>query len=62
MAVRQYSPGGQHRLARLPQMQPLGEAVDEQVDHLELGQIAAGKRLVFCPQPLRDFAHRRAAQ
>jgi hypothetical protein len=50
------------RLARLPQMQPLGDAVDKQVDHLELGQIAAGKRLVFRPQSLRDLAHRRAAQ
>jgi hypothetical protein len=51
MAVRQYTPGGEHRLARLPQMQPLGKAVDEQVDHRELGQI--GKRLVFRPQSLR---------
>jgi len=25
MAVRQYTPGGEHRLARLPQMQPLGQ-------------------------------------
>jgi len=32
MAVRQHTPGGQHRLARLPQMQPLGDAVDKQVD------------------------------
>jgi hypothetical protein len=53
MGVRQYTPGGEHRLARLPQMQPLGKAVDEQVDHRELGQIAAGKRLVFRPQSLR---------
>ena len=62
MAVRQHAPGGQHCLARLPQMQPLGDAVDKQVDHFELGQIAAGKRLVFRPQSLRDLAHRRAAQ
>src|SRR5436189_3489610 len=43
-------------------MQPLGDAVEEQVDHLELGQIAAGKRLILRPQPFRDLAHRRAAQ
>src|SRR5262245_6954742 len=30
MAVRQHAPGGQHRLARLPQMQPLGDSVDKQ--------------------------------
>jgi hypothetical protein len=62
MAVRQHAPGGQHRLARLPQMQPLGDAVDKQVDHFELGQIAAGKRVVLRPQPLRDLAHRRAGE
>jgi hypothetical protein len=50
MAVRQHAPGGEHCLARLPEMQPLGKPVDEQIGHLELRQIAAGKRLVFCPQ------------
>ncbi len=29
MAVRQHTPGGQYRLARLPEMQPLGEALDK---------------------------------
>ena len=35
MAVRQHTPGGQHRLARLPQMQPLGEAVDVPVSVIQ---------------------------
>jgi hypothetical protein len=34
-------------------MQPLGDTLDKQVDHLELEQIAADKRLVFRPQLLR---------
>ena len=34
-AVRQNTPGSQDRLARLPQMQPLGNAIDKQVDDLE---------------------------
>ena len=48
--------------AAAPQMQPLGNAVDEQINHCELRQIAAGKRLVLGPQPLGDLADRRAAQ
>ncbi len=43
-------------------MQPLGNAVDEQINHCELRQIAAGKPLVLGPQPLGDLADRRAAQ
>jgi len=43
-------------------MQPLGDPVDEQVGDLELRQIAARKRLVLRPQPLRDLANRCPAQ
>ena len=43
-------------------MQPLGNAVDEQIDDLELRQVAAGKPLVFGPQPRGDLADRGAAQ
>jgi hypothetical protein len=55
------SPGGQHRLARLTQMQALGNAVDKQVNNREFRQITGGKRLVLRPQPLGDLADRRAA-
>jgi hypothetical protein len=48
MTVRQHTPGGQHRLARLPEMQPLGEAVDKQVDHLELGQSTRSRITMPC--------------
>ena len=55
-------PQGQHRFARLALVQPLGDAVDEQADDLELRQVAAGKGLVLRPQPLGDLAHCSAAQ
>ena len=29
------APSGEHRFPRLPQVQPLGNAVDEQVKHLD---------------------------
>ena len=39
--------------------QPLGDAVDEEIDDVVLGQIAAREPLVLRPQPLSDLAHRR---
>jgi hypothetical protein len=61
LAVGQNAPGRQNGLTRLAQMQPLGNPVDEQVDDLELRQIAARKGLVLRRQPLRDLAYRRPA-
>ena len=52
------APGRQHRLAGLTRPQPLGDAVDEEVDDAVLGQIAAREPLVFRPQSLGDLAHR----
>src|SRR5262249_30589477 len=52
-------PGGDHWLARAAGPQPLGNAVNKQVDDVELRQIAAREGLIFLPQPLRDLAHRR---
>jgi len=52
LAVRQDAPGCQYRLARLSQMQPLGDAVDKQIEDVELRQVATGEPLVFGPQPL----------
>ena len=43
-------------------MQPLGNAVDKQVDDCELRQVATGEPLVFGPQPVGDLADRGAAQ
>ena len=37
------APGGQHRLAPLARTEPLGDAVDEQVDDRVLGKIALEK-------------------
>src|SRR5215831_8980261 len=54
-------PGGDHWLARAAGPQPLGNAVNKQVDDVELRQIAAREGLIFLPQPLRDLAYRRAA-
>jgi len=62
LAVDQDAPRCQHRLTRLAQMQALRNTVDEQVDHVELAEVAAGKLLLFRPQPLAERAHRRAAQ
>src|SRR5438552_6613219 len=62
LAVRQKAPGRQHCLAWLAQMQPLGNAVDKQVDDLELCQLAPGKPFIFGPQPLGDLADRGAAE
>jgi hypothetical protein len=50
------APGREHRLARLAQMQLLGDPVDEGVPDLELGQIAARKALVISPEPLGQLA------
>jgi hypothetical protein len=54
-AVGQYAPRRQHSLARLAEMQTLGDAIDEQIQHFELGQVAPGKAVVregkvFCSQ------------
>jgi hypothetical protein len=62
LAIDQNAPRRQYRLAWLAQMQPLGDPVDEQIHDLELGEIAAGKGLVFGPQALGDLAHSRPAQ
>ena len=61
-AVRKNTPGGQHRLPRLAQMQPLGNPVDKQVSDLKLRQIARRERLIFRPQALCNLAHRGAAE
>jgi len=55
-------PHGQHRLARLPKMHPLGHPVDEQVQHRMGRQIPAAEGLAITPQPLRDLRHRGAHQ
>jgi hypothetical protein len=62
LAIAKNAPRRQHRLARLAQVQPLGDPIDEQVENVELAEIPAGKGLVLGPQPFRDLAHRRAAQ
>src|SRR6185312_15146753 len=56
------APGGQHSFATLARSQPLGDAVDEQVDDGVLGEIALAEVLVFGPQPLGDLAYRRSRQ
>jgi hypothetical protein len=56
------APGGQNRLTPLARPQPLGDAVDEQIDDGVLGEIALAEILVFDPQPLGDLAHRRPRQ
>jgi hypothetical protein len=61
-AVARDAPGGEHRLARLAGPQPLGDAVDEQIDDVVLGQVAAGERLVLGPQPLAQLADRGPAE
>ena len=53
------APGRQHRLARLAQVQPLGHAVQEQVDDVELAEIPLREGLVFVPQPFAHGAGRR---
>jgi hypothetical protein len=61
-AVAGDAPGRQHRLARLAEMQPLGDAVNEEIDDVEFGEVARREGFVLGPQPLRDLAHRRPAQ
>jgi hypothetical protein len=55
-------PGAEHRFAGHPGVQPLRHAVDEQVGHHELAQIASREGLVLEPEPLGDLAHGRPAQ
>jgi hypothetical protein len=61
-ALRANAPGGHHRLTRLASTKPLGNAVDEQVDDPMLAEVSRRERLVLSPQPVRNLAHRRAAQ
>ncbi len=56
------APRREHRFAPLARMQPLGDAVDEQIDDRVLGKIALGKGFVLRPQPFGDLAHRRPRQ
>ena len=56
------APRSDYRFPRLPQVKPLGDAVDEQVQHLEFGQLAPGKRVIIRPQPLGEFTGRRPRQ
>jgi len=56
------APGGEHRFAPLARRQPLGDAVDEQIDDVMLGKITLAKGLILRPQPFRDLAHRRPRQ
>jgi hypothetical protein len=41
--------GRQHRFARLSQMQPLGEPIDEQVEHPMFAEIATRNGLIIRP-------------
>jgi hypothetical protein len=56
-AVAGDAPGDEHVLARLAGAEPLGDAIDEQVYDVVLGQVAAGERLVLGPQPFAQLAH-----
>jgi len=55
-------PSRQYRLAFLPGLQPLGDAVDEQIGDLVFRQVTAGESLIVGPQPLAEFRDRRARQ
>ena len=61
-AVGGNPPRRQHRLARLAEMQPLGDAVDEEIDDVELGEVAGREGFVLGPETLGDLAYRRPAQ
>ena len=61
-AVAGDAPGREHRLAQLARSQALGDAVDEQVGDVVLGEVPAGKGLVLGPQPLAQLAHCGPAQ
>ena len=62
LAVRVDRPRAQHRFPRLPGPKSLRDAVDVEIEHRVLRQIARGERLVLRPQPLGDLAHGRARQ
>jgi hypothetical protein len=47
------SPGGDDWLARAAGPQPLGNAIDKEVDDVELRQVAAREGLVFLPTAAR---------
>jgi len=49
-AVEGEAPGCEHRLAFLARTDPLGDAVDEQVRDVILGEIAALEGLVVLPE------------
>jgi hypothetical protein len=57
--LRVDAPGSQHRLPRLAQVQPLGHAVEEEVDDVEFAQIALREGLVLVPEPFAHGARRR---
>jgi hypothetical protein len=54
-AVEGEAPSGQHRLASLARTDPLGDAVDEQIRDVVLGEIAALEGLVVLPELLADL-------
>ena len=49
-------PRREYCFAGLPEMESLGDAVDEQIGDLDAGEIAAGKLLIVRPQRLTDAA------
>jgi len=62
LPARRDPPGGQHRLPRLTEVHPFGDAVDEQGEDRMHRQIAGGKGLVIAPQPFGELADRSARQ
>jgi hypothetical protein len=61
-AVLGNTPGAEDSLARQPGVQPLGDAVDEEVGNGKLTEVAAGERFVFLPQPFGHLADGGATQ
>jgi len=61
-AVLGDAPRAQHRLAGQPGVQPLGDAVDEEIGDGEFTEVARRERFVLLPQPLGHLADRRATQ
>ena len=59
-ALGREAPGRQHRLALLAGPDPLGDAVDEEVDDVVLAQVTGGELLLIGPQPFAQLRDRRA--
>ena len=57
-ALHRKAPGRQNRLAFGARPQPLGDAIDKQIDDLVLAQVPLGERLVILPQPLPKLRYR----